>query len=142
MEHFLEVECAAKWWADQLRQSPTHDNGDGFQSALLALVSNREPLLSEAQIALFEQILANKLQVQVDRSDWNPEKPELGGAWRMVSVDYDPCPVLYDAAERVGIDVGYRFPIKTHMWIDPGSVKVAVGYGAREREIYAITEKE
>jgi hypothetical protein len=121
-----EIAAAVNWWADQLRGPAKMDNGDAFGSA------KDLPPVTEEQIEKFKASLTEKLPAYLGRY-WNPEDPLCGSYFRTLSVDYDPCALLSDAADYAGIDAqGLRFPIKTVMWIDPGEVRVACGYGAAD----------
>jgi len=52
-------------------------------------------------------------------------------------VDYGPDLILKGALEAAGLPVGAAgpLPLKTCMWIDPGSVKVGLGYNAEPVEL-------
>jgi hypothetical protein len=56
---------------------------------------------------------------------------------RIIHVDYDPDPILVECftaafGER---PAGNVFPIKTIMWIAPGSVLVEYGYGGSRTQL-------
>jgi hypothetical protein len=54
-----------------------------------------------------------------------------------LSTDYDPKNELKEALHEAEIyDGSARLPIKTLMWVEPGKVSVACGYGASEKVIY------
>ncbi len=62
------------------------------------------------------------------------DDPQWGSALRTICVDYGPEQILADAAEVAGIS-RLRFPYKTVMWVSPGSVEVALGYGSPAVEL-------
>lgn len=124
-----EIAVAAKWWSDQLRGTPRHDNGDGPQSAILNWASSGREPLPEEKIAAFESALVEGLRVHL-AGTWRLDDPLVGRGLRCVGVDYSPHKVLADAAAKADIDLGGRLPVKTLMWISPGQVQVRAGYGA------------
>jgi BTG family protein len=134
-----EIKCAAKWWADRLREDPHQDNGDLFQSALMTGLASRIPRPTDEQIQTFEATLAEHIAQQpgFHGESWRPADPIWGGAYRGLYVDYHPTVEMETAAKLAGI-VGIRFllPIKTSMHINPGSVMVGHGYRAPLTEIY------
>lgn len=117
-----EIKAAAKWWADQLRSKPKHDNGDGFHNALMSLLAERITPLPESEIQKFQDCLEDVLK-----------KNEY---IYCVSVDYGACGNLASAADAAGINIQDRLPVKTNMWIEPGKVKVSCGYRAPIEVIY------
>lgn len=141
-----EIACAAKWWADTLRQWTWQENGDPLQSAMASLLSTYQAPLLEKHIALFQAWLAWTLQqLYTTRqwpwgsdNGWNPKEPNHGSYHRYIHNDYHPDRVLVLAARRAGVygKLDARFPIKTTMKINPGSVKVHRGYGASDQEIF------
>ena len=133
---FPEVAAAAKWWADQLRHKPVHDNGDVMGSMLATLAAANLAPISDEQIAAFESALASHLQAACEKH-WHSDDPIRGGVYRTTATDYAPEGVLVDALQDAGIaDGDLRLPIKTVVWIDPGKVDVACGYGAKPVRIY------
>jgi hypothetical protein len=136
-----EARTAAKWWADQLRDQPQHDNGDALGSAFAGLVAARLPPLTYEQIAAFEQHLCAGLLVLLKADTWDETDPGRGGYFRTVAVDYDPDPLLTGAARQAGFKADLRLPIKTVMWINPGEVSVACGYGAPEEKLPLLDEE-
>lgn len=140
---FPEVVCAAHWWADQLRKRDDQDAGDGFNSFMLEWARGKVKPPTEEQIEKFEQVARRTIQELIERNGF-----ETGSEWfsnrkarRILTCDYHPCDELDTAAEEAGIDTLY-FPVKTVMWIDPGSVRVRCGYYARdEMEIFANAEE-
>jgi hypothetical protein len=135
-----EIKCAAAWWANKLREDPRHDNGDPFQSAFFTAAGRARPRPSEEQIRQFEEKLAELIALQPGFAPdmWDPKDPIRAGAYRGLHVDYHPTKEMEEAAEAAGIKgIGLLLPIKTNMFINPGSVRVGCGYKAPLVEIYA-----
>lgn len=55
-----------------------------------------------------------------------------------LSVDYDPCQILYEAAKAA--DLKMKFPWKTRMNIDVDHISFAMGYGAPNIYHYPLTD--
>jgi len=55
-------------------------------------------------------------------------------------VDYHPDRILQDAARIAGLTVDGALPIKTLMWIDATSVRVAEGYGKPPIDVPILTD--
>lgn len=136
-----ELAAAAKWWADQLRAPAVQDNGDRFQTAFASFAATKLPPLEPEMIRRFENEFISCIQEHYQRINaaWDRSNPTWGGYERVVGVDYDPHPVLYDAAERAGFSAHLRFPCKTVMQIGPGYVQVACGYRAPYVTLYKET---
>ncbi len=137
-----EAVIAAKWWADQLRGVPRHDAGDArlnFALAGMALLNRNQP--TDGQILKFEAFLGSAIQQELIQSDsWRRaiEKDDSGwgSAFRTVATDYGPEPILRDALHEAGIKVNSGLlPVKTVMWVSPGSVRVSAGYRAEIVEL-------
>ena len=115
-----------------------------FTRGLMDVLANKVQPTAE-QCDMFELMLAGKLAEKIGNSDgWHEAitkgTPEWGSFSRRVSCDYHPHPILAEAAKSAGItDDCPPFPIKTAMWINPGSVVVRYGYGAERKEIYSAT---
>lgn len=136
MEMHHETGTAATWWADQLRRPAVQDNGDAAQSSMMADLAALHKPIAREQIMYFESVL-HRLLADKFKSNWYPGDPQRGSYERTVGVDYGPDEILADASERAGIAISLcRFPVKTMMWINPGEVKVAVGYGAPIKTIW------
>lgn len=141
-----EIVAAVQWWTDILRARPPEDDGDADQSALANFViDNYVPLPSEQQLAVFARALPALIIAQFQDyggygyNDWDVAvaegRPNIGGAFRVLNVDYHPALALAAAAREAGIDA-LNFPCKTAMWINPGCVKVSCGYRAPAEVIY------
>jgi hypothetical protein len=133
-----EVKVAAKWWADQLCQSPNHDAGDLGINTVSLFAASKLPPLDPIQIAQFEEFLQQEIEQYLLAScSWNPDRPLFGSYHRVVATDYGPDPILGEALKAANIQApSLRLPIKTVMWIDPGKVSVASGYRAKEVILY------
>jgi hypothetical protein len=135
-----EIKCAAAWWANKLREEPRQDNGDPLQSAFAtaAALTRRRP--NEEQIQRFEAKLAELIALQpgFQPDMWDTNNPTRASAYRGLHMDYHPTEEMVEAAEAASIrDINLLLPIKTNMFIDPGSVRVGCGYKAPLVEIYA-----
>jgi hypothetical protein len=129
-----EIRTAAKWWANHLRGPVEMDNGDALQSSFASMFSSRNKPLTKEQIATFEIELAKEIKLYIEDS-FNEAvaegNPRWGSGIRVIAVDYHPMKLMKEAACRAGFDLGMtRLPIKTCMWINPGEVSVACGYGS------------
>lgn len=147
-----EVEIAANWWADQLRQPPGRqdagmNNPDVVMlSAAITLQKNASytPVPAE-KIEDFRKALIDEITKRIG-TNWDPANPYKGGALdgRIVFCDYGVSVenALGAALRAAGIvnSKGWiedsRLPTKTVMRIDPGLVEVKKGYGAPFIEIY------
>lgn len=144
----IEAQVAAKWWADRLREGAKQQSTSQLQRQLAPWSTEKSDMadvwkaitashyrLSDEQLDDFEQYLATIITMRYMRDDhWNRAKsdPNWGSATRVLAVDYGPCDELRAAHQLAG---GSKkgdcvFPIKTIMWISPGSVTVQYGYGA------------
>lgn len=127
-----EIEVAAKWWTDILQKEPSHDNKDAFQSAFANNIASTLKPLTEKQLKVFKEALVDAITKHIERNEvWD-------SALRVIGTDYGPDKILAEAAEKAKIDqASLRLPWKTLMWIDPGRVSVAQGYGAPVEAIYS-----
>lgn len=131
--------AAAGWWAEAVR-APHYDNGDssGMAGMLMTLVAARQPDAKPEQRLSFADILAGKLQSNLDRlnkfSDWSDADRSI-----TIGVDYGPDHELAEAAREAGISTS-KFPWKTTMWIHASHVTVSAGYGAAQKLVWASDE--
>lgn len=138
-----EAAAAAAWWAAWLNGPPpahdigrrTSDERDASDRATLtAAITQRT--LTAGQVARFRDELAAGIEAHLVRWEtgtfagaWRPDEPRWASSLRSVSIDYHPWSLFRDAADRAGFRLpGLALPIKTVMWINPGQVRVAVGY--------------
>lgn len=133
-----EIEVAVSWWVNVItRDRQKHDVGDLASNLEIRgfTPKNMKPL-TEEQIQIFSDHLRQSL-VEHLSDCWYENEPTRGGYVRAVMVDYGPAKILHDAATAAGMDfISFRFPMKTVMWIDPGKVSVAEGYGSEPKVIY------
>lgn len=133
-----EIRAAVDWWAERLARNEFQDNGDDYQSVFATLVASETDVPNERQLQMFRDILTASIKAKITGAgSWNVDEPMWGACTegRCIGVDYGPEPLLRDAATSAGINTN-RFPIKTCMWISPGTVKVSHGYRAQDKQIY------
>jgi len=128
-----ETQAAAKWWVDQLRNGTALDLGDEFQSGVLSLHS-RSVHIPPDVLDQLEKVLTFSILDMIDAVGWDDSNPQKGSIDRRIMVDIAPPPVLAQPFRLVtGKDAPQPyFPVKTTMWIDPGSVRVLHGATAKE----------
>lgn len=139
-----EIEAAVNWWADKLAGGHFQDNGDAYQSVFATLARSETSAPTDDQLTAFRDRLRDEIGHAIRSHDsWRIDEPMWGGCTegRCVSTDYGPEPLLRRSADAAGIN-DMRFPIKTVMWISPGQVKVACGYGKPAEVIYPKPERE
>jgi hypothetical protein len=138
-----EVRVAVQWWADQLSgdPSPTH-TGNVSSEMLTDLVKSAITKPTGEQVKVFREHLKRALLAMVLTEDWadavSSGNPQLGSAFRKVSVGYGPDKILDDAMVAAGLPRLTRqvvLPLKTTMWINPGSVSVGLGYNTPAVEL-------
>jgi hypothetical protein len=124
--------AAAAWWAAQLAAPPQHDVGAPMSTAFANVATERgRRQRTPEQIDAFRTALADRIEQHLAHYCWLPDEPDFGSYVRAVVVDPVPDDVLADAAERAGFRLtSFDLPMRTVMWIDPGTVKVAAGHGA------------
>lgn len=116
--------AVAQWWAEQLG-APTFNNGDGLTSLLASALNGNPGPLSPAQVDLFVEDLAVRVNDSLAvRESYNEGLPRVP-----LGTDYHPDRELAEAAEGAGIPAS-RFPWKTMTWTTPDYVTVSLGYGA------------
>lgn len=141
---YEEIQAAAQWWADALRQGPGIQNA-GFRDAdetrislALTLLSATKPPPVYTMIQAFEEELFIAIQERIG-TNWYPDDPKRGGALsgRIIATNYGVSKEhpLGVALMKAGIirnngPDDSRLPMQTIMQIDPGCVSVACGYGA------------
>ncbi|MFF8406933.1 hypothetical protein ACF06P_35560 [Streptomyces sp. NPDC015684] len=129
-----EAIAAAAWWAQTLAKPVRHDLGRGaatqstLANSVAALVRRQRSL---AEIEAFRDALADEIERHLTQNSWHPDEPDFGSYMRAIEVGIGPDAVFTDAAETAGFELKtLDLPMKTIMWINPGIVKVAEGYGA------------
>lgn len=131
-----EAKVAAKWWADQLRRPTKTDTGAPYVDITMsAYYAIRWHPLDGATIDIFQDALETAIEEYLATKAWDPAAPWKDN--RVIGVDYEPDVVLSAACIAAGIDdMDARLPKKTKLWIDPGEVSVALGYGAQPEVIW------
>lgn len=147
-----EAQAASRWWADQLRtrsMTTVEDyqrlNGDNATAdvEMAEIVSQVVKLHTptERQIQTFEIVLAQLIQASfITHDSWatasSRNDPQYGSALRCIGVDYGPDAILSAAYQASGGVCGVGlFPLKTSMWVNPGEVRVRLGYRGQEMVI-------
>lgn len=132
----LRVHAAvfARVWADFLREryapSLVRDAGWKGPEALMGelIAASLSPAtLPEDRIQAFQDALEADAVALLDFAVAHRLHEEVT-AW----VDYDPDRTLCDAAERAGISLTLRLPLKTHVSADAHGVTLKLGYGAAD----------
>ena len=133
-----EARVAARWWADCLTADDSPRTGDAMNEAFVMFArSKRRQTITLEQVETFRSLLEQAILTYV-REEWRgwdnavENGPEFGSALRAIGVDYGPDPILRDTLDAAGIRSGPSgpLPLKTTMLIDPGSVRVGLGYNA------------
>jgi len=126
-----QIETAVNWWVQALK-NPTFDAGgsreaNGHLAWAEVLVAR---VHQEAHFELLNRFKEN-LYSELRRLD------KLSYGYADLSVDYQPCGILYDAWVAAGGDGGSSmiFPWKTCMWFEHGGVQVRCGYTAEQEEL-------
>lgn len=126
-----QIDAVAQWWADQLRHTPMHDNGDALQTIMMTTLASsirRKHPVSDVQIEVFKMVVKEELQ-----------KPENSQYLRGIAfgTDYQPDGILQTALDAAAITDGEsRLPVKTVTIIGDGEARVKNGYGAPIQVIY------
>lgn len=126
---------AAELWKRML-SNPKYDNvgenpspQDALTGALArSLVAQVPNNAHDGMLEKFADLLEHKLL------DTAVAEYERG----CISVDYGPCPLLKDVADRVGLEM--EFPWKTTMWVRRNYVSVSAGYGAEPVYHYPLVD--
>lgn len=124
-----QIAAAVEWWTNAILApsfdmlGPTRSIVSGqerlheiFATGMASQNAEAHPPSSEA-IQRFREELTRRLS-EVDAGDWF-----------CLDVDYDPCEMLRQAGDAAGIHFS-RWPWKTRMTFECGSVHVKEGYGA------------
>lgn len=128
---------AAKYWADKLRKAPTPDeqieharlHEDPAHAAFMHFAMPTDVAPAD-KLPAFELELAGLII-----SEFAVEA-QIGRDRVKISVDYDPCRLLTQAAERAGFKLTkYMLPWKHRMWVYPTHVEVCEGYAKGYRRL-------
>jgi hypothetical protein len=138
------AQIAADWWADQIgNPSRGTGTGDGMLDASQEWGRSHMPNPTQSQVETFRAALRELIDERIVGHDsWTEAvekgEPRWGASFRVFGTDYGPDPILADALARAGIHAGALspLPVKTRMWVNPGRVVVAHGYGAAREVVY------
>ena len=134
-----EIEAAVKWWTDTLRNGAKQDNGDPMCNMMALFCASTMKPLTDTQLDAFSKELTEQLRTQLSKT-WDPSRPTFGSALNTLDCDYGPNAMLSAAAIKAGIATCCPpFPMKTCMWIMPGTVEVRYGYRADTETVYQET---
>jgi hypothetical protein len=147
-----EATAAADWWAGKLGHA-THVIGrpDDPSVGVSTVLANAATAIAgrtytDGQRAAFRAALAERIEAHLRRYTeqwpwegcWDPAEPRRGSAMRPIHCDYGPDPIILDAADQAGVKVTMLdLPMKTVMWVNPGRVEVAEGYGAEPAVVWS-----
>lgn len=138
-----EIRVAARWWADALAGSkqalgkqigvgPDEPAGGPIAGGMFAMLGAREAVsVTDEAVAIFRVSLERALR---DRYAGFAGQSSYG---RTIATDYHPDAPLSEALSCAGLNPHSMtlLPLKTVMWVDPGRVAVAAGYGAQAEEL-------
>lgn len=113
------IEVAVDWWANAI-QSPKYDNGSDIDPNLLISIMGKRRELTEDEIRTFKHNLAYGIEEQISK---------YGSC--TLSVDYNPCPILANAGDTIGLNAMLDYPWKTTMVINNKEVLVSSGYDSK-----------
>jgi hypothetical protein len=136
----FEARAAARWWADQLTADEPHRTGDAMSEAFATFARSKTAAPTADQVETFRASLEAAIlrMLRGPDSSWEAavaaREPRWGAAFRTVATDYGPEGILKEAAEAAGINT-LLLPVKTCMWVNPGSVRVSHGYNSAEVEV-------
>lgn len=134
------IDRAVELWAKKLH-SPVFDNGDnsdtGFMGSMLATINIHNDKQNmdnfEKSIIIFKTELSSKLKQLRD----NPGEGEYFETY--LGVDYHPCRLLADAADKAGIPHS-QFSIKSSVSMSERYVHTSFGYGASGAYHYPLKD--
>jgi hypothetical protein len=122
-----EIQAAAKWWGDQLRQTSTPKVGNERSNRQVAEALSGVPKFvpTEDQIAFFQQQLEQLIAMDIDQFPYQ------------VQTDYGPSMLLAQALRAAGIPINDKtLPFKSGVKIEVGKVTGGAGYREFGDEIY------
>jgi BTG family len=99
-----EAAAAAAWWAAALRAAEEHMDAD--------------------QATVFEQVLAECIEVRCGEVAWQPDIPTYGSCGRQVTSGPRPDEALARAGRAAGISSLLDHLPRAVMWVNPGEVLV------------------
>lgn len=142
----IEARTAARWWANQLGPDSPARNGDATNEMFALAAKTTQTPPTPEQVETFRAHLEQGIiaMLRDPFKAWDKavaEGPQWGSGLRTIGVDYGPDPILGDALEAAGIPARkgtLLLPLKTVMWVNPGQVKVGLGYNAAPIELELI----
>lgn len=131
------ISRAVEMWCRKL-YTPVFDNGDsssnggvGQMLATMIIQSDKEEIDDmDRRVDEFREILTSDLIARRDGDGYFPH-------W--VDVDYHPCEVLANAADKAGIPHS-QFSCKSSISIYPDKISVSFGYGAENKNHYLLPD--
>jgi hypothetical protein len=126
-----EIEIAAGWWTDRLRDSFTLAMPDDLFSTQPEYAPIRAEELARFRVALIEEIA---ISYSGDKYVWEPSCPSMGSMIRRLETfGHRPPAEVSRAAERSGVTRAVRYlPDGCYTDIDPGCVVAYAGRGSRK----------
>ena len=124
------VRAAVDWWANAI-QSPKFDNGESINAFITMMLYSSQKGISEEDLKTFKDTLALDIIAELQRN-----------GRCTLSVDYNPCAILANAGNEIGLNDMTSFPWKTWMNITEQEVEVSEGYGAPMKTIWSKDNKE
>jgi hypothetical protein len=136
----LIISKAVDIWCKKLL-TPVFDNGDnsiqGYPAYMLATmnIQNDKSKIDDMEVRVekFRQILTDELIRLRDI----PADKEYFPPW--LDVDYGPCKVLGDAADKAGIPQS-QFSCKSSVFMRSGGLSAHFGYGANDINYYPLPD--
>ncbi|MFB4275759.1 hypothetical protein ACBJ59_10740 [Nonomuraea sp. MTCD27] len=138
-----EAHAAARWWANHLTADGDVRTGDAMQEILtLGARSMSTATVTAEQVEAFATHLEQAIleMLRDEHASWAKAvetEPHVGSAFRRLEVDYHPDRILQGALDAAGIQrrAGGWLPLKTVMKVDPGRLRVKLGYKAEWEEL-------
>jgi hypothetical protein len=142
----IEARTAARWWADHLGPDSTARNGDAMNEMFALAAKSTQAQPDPDQVEAFRAHLEQGIIAMLRKpfNAWEKavaDGPRWGASLRTIGVDYGPDAILGDALEAAGIPARrgtLLLPLKTTMWVNPGQVKVGLGYNAPPVELELV----
>jgi len=136
----LIISKAVDIWCKKLL-TPVFDNGDnsihGAMTHTLALMNIRNDKEKIPNIAARVETFRQVLTAELIRLRDEPQSGEILSPW--LDVDYGPCKVLGNAADKAGIPHS-QFSCKSSVSMRAGSLAVSFGYGAPRTNYYPLPD--
>lgn len=134
------IDKAVDLWCKKL-MDPVFDNGDksdhGFLSMALATINIETAKTKIQNMAERIEVFKTALRDELLRVRDNPKDGEYFSPW--LDVDYHPCQLLADAAEKAGIPKS-QFSCKSSVAMFSDCVQVSFGYAATHIYYYPLPD--